>query len=184
MISKEEALRLIENTSKYSHALVVSAIMRKLAEKLGENKDKWEIVGLLHDLDYDQTRNDMSKHGIIASQILKGKLPEDCLYAIKSHDYRTGFKPKSKLDKALIIADSLAILLEKIERSEELSIKKLNEEILNISKDKPWIKDNLRKTEEIGLEINEVLELAAEMFKAEEFRNLKVIQKPTPAKTL
>jgi len=58
--------------------------------------------------------------------------------------------------------------LKKIERSEELSIKKLNEEILNISKDKPWIKDNLRKTEEIGLEINDVLELAADLSKGED----------------
>ena len=157
MISKEEALRLIENTSKYSHALVVSAIMRKLAEKLGENKDKWEIVGLLHDLDYDQTRNDMSKHGIIASQILKGKLPKDCLYVIKSHDYRTGFKPKSKLDKALIIADTLAIIIER--KSRKLNVKILKEEIERFSEENPWCKENLRKIEELGLKITEVLRL-------------------------
>ena len=74
MISKEESLRLIKKTSKYSHALIVSAIMRKLAERLGEDEKKWEIVDLLHDLDYDLVEDDMSRHGIIASEILKGKL--------------------------------------------------------------------------------------------------------------
>jgi len=59
----------------------------------------------------------MSKHGIVASEILKGKLPETCLYAIKCHDYRTGFKPKSKLDNALIVADTLAVIIEDIKRS-------------------------------------------------------------------
>jgi hypothetical protein len=49
MISREEALRLIKKTSKYSHALVVSGIIRELAKKLGEDEKKWEIVGLLHD---------------------------------------------------------------------------------------------------------------------------------------
>ncbi|MEM0096562.1 MAG: hypothetical protein QW734_09180 [Candidatus Bathyarchaeia archaeon] len=44
---------------------------------------------------------------------MKDKLPEKAVYAIKAHDYRTGFKPESMLDKALIAADSAAILMEK-----------------------------------------------------------------------
>ena len=156
---------MIRNTSKYSHSLMVSAIMHKLAERLGENAEEWEIVGLLHDLDYDQTRNDMSKHGIVASEILKGKLPETCLYAIKCHDYRTGFKPKSKLDKALIIADTLVAVAEKINENEELEPEKMKEGIRRLSKNQPWIKDNLRKIEELGLKRNEVLNLVTSCLK-------------------
>jgi len=165
LISKQEALKMIKNTSKYSHSLMVSAIMRRLAERLGENAEEWEIVGLLHDLDYDQTRNDMSKHGIVASEILKGKLPETCLYAIKCHDYRTGFKPKSKLDKALIIADTLVAVAEKINENEELEPEKMKEGIRRLSKNQPWIKDNLRKIEELGLKRNEVLNLVTSCLK-------------------
>lgn len=51
MISKEEALHLVERTSKCQHALIASAIMRKLAQRMGENEGSWELVGLLHDLD-------------------------------------------------------------------------------------------------------------------------------------
>jgi len=156
---------MIRNTSKYSHSLMVSAIMCRLAERLGENAEEWEIVGLLHDLDYDQTRNDMSRHGIVASEILKGKLPETCLYAIKCHDYRTGFKPKSKLDKALIIADTLVAVAEKINEDEELEPEKMKEGIRRLSKNQPWIKDNLRKIEELELKRNEVLNLVTSCLK-------------------
>ncbi len=164
LISKQEALKMIRNTSKYSHSLMVSAIMRRLAERLGENAEEWEIVGLLHDLDYDQTRNDMSKHGIVASEILKGKLPETCLYAIKCHDYRTGFKPKSKLDNALIVADTLAVIIEYIKRSgkEKLKPEEVKEKILKISENKPWLKDNLQRIKRLGLAEAEAVRLLME----------------------
>jgi predicted hydrolase (HD superfamily) len=101
----------------------------------------------------------MSKHGIVTSEILEGKLSEDCLYAIKSHDYRTGFKPKSKLDKALIVADTLAVIIEKVKRNGELSVERIEEEIERVSKNQPWFKDNFRKIEELGLKVSEILQL-------------------------
>ena len=164
LISKQEALKMIKNTSKYSHSLIVSAIMRRLAERLGENAEEWEIVGLLHDLDYDQTRNDMSRHGIVASEFLKGKLPETYLYAIKCHDYRTGFKPKSKLDNALIVADTLAVIIEDIKRSgkEKLKPEEVKEKIRKISENKPWLKDNLQRIERLGLAEAEAVRLLTE----------------------
>ena len=162
MISREEALRLVSKTSKYSHALIVSAMMRELAERLGEDEGKWEIVGLLHDLDYDRVRDDMTKHGMVTIEILRERLPQDCLYAIKSHDYRTGFKPRSKLDKALVVADTLAVIIGKVEKSGELSVERIEQEIERVSGEKPWYEENLRKTDELGLKITEVLRLALE----------------------
>jgi len=58
--------------------------MRKLAERLGDDEEKWVIGGLLHDLDYDTVKDDMTKHGIVAGEILGERLPLDCSYAIKS----------------------------------------------------------------------------------------------------
>ena len=101
----------------------------------------------------------------MASEFLKGKLPETCLYAIKCHDYRTGSKPKSKLDKALIIADTLVAVAEKINENEELEPEKMKEGIRRLSKNQPWIKDNLRKIEELGLKRNEVLNLVTSCLK-------------------
>jgi predicted hydrolase (HD superfamily) len=46
MISRDEALRLVKGTSKYSHALMVSCMMRELARELKENEEEWMMVGL------------------------------------------------------------------------------------------------------------------------------------------
>jgi len=113
MISRDEAIELVSGLSRFSHLLMVSAMMKKLAERFGENGKKWELTGLLHDLDIDDTQNDMSKHGVIAAERLEGKLPEICLHAIRAHDFRTGVIPMSKLDKALIAVDSVAVLVER-----------------------------------------------------------------------
>jgi putative nucleotidyltransferase with HDIG domain len=166
MISKDEALRLVKNTSKYSHALMVSFMMKELARALKENEGEWMLVGLLHDLDYDRVKNDMKMHGVVAAEMLEGKLPEKCLYAIKAHDYRSGFKPKGKLDKALIATDSLASLIEKMgKKAEKLNAEKLRAELENISACTPWYKNNVLKCEEIGLKIDEILMLCLNSIK-------------------
>jgi uncharacterized protein len=61
MISREEAGRLIEYSNRYMHGVLTGRIMAALAEALEEDAGLWETVGLLHDLDYDQTR--MAKAG-------------------------------------------------------------------------------------------------------------------------
>jgi putative nucleotidyltransferase with HDIG domain len=68
MIPEEEAFRLIRKTSKYVHALTVACMMGELANTLGENGREWRLAGLLHDLDYDEIRNDMRKHGVAATE--------------------------------------------------------------------------------------------------------------------
>jgi len=160
MISKEEALGLIRRTTKYSHALLTSLMMRRLAEMFGEDEERWEIVGLLHDLDYDQVKDeDMTKHGIVAAEALKRKLTEDQLYAIRSHDYRSGFKPKSCLDKALIISDSLAVLIEEVKAQ---NLEDIETAITRISAKRTWLRKNLGMCDEIGINIDQLLKISRE----------------------
>jgi len=169
MISRNEALRLVRDTSKYAHALIVSVMMRELARNLGEDELEWDLVGLLHDLDYDEVGDNMSMHGVVTSERLKGRLSEDCLYAIKAHDHRTGFKPKSRLDKALIAADSLAVLIEKTgKKPEELDVVRLRAELENISASQRWHKGNILKCEDIGLNLNEFLQLCLDSLRERE----------------
>lgn len=144
------------------HTLAVSKIMRKLAIKMGENETKWELVGLLHDIDYDLVRDDMSQHGILSSEKLKGKLPEDCLYAIKSHDYRKGFKPQNTLDKALSLADLLVWISEKGERK-IATIEDLDSTIERIATKEPWLTEESLKYEELGFSKVELLKMIKEM---------------------
>ena len=88
--------------------------MRGLANYLNENEDEWEISGILHDVDFPQTENDHSKHGLIAAEILKDvDVPENIVYAIKSHAHAMNKQapPKSKMDFSIDAADAVSGLV-------------------------------------------------------------------------
>ena len=166
MISESEALQLIRNKGKHGHAIVVSKIMEELARVLGENVEEWKIVGLLHDLDYDETRNDPHKHGTVAAEKLKRKLPEHCIHAIKAHDSRTGLKAESKLDKALIASDSLANLIEKMDKtSDDLNVTILRAELKKVSLKKTWFRNNIWQCREFGVRLDDFLRLGLKYIK-------------------
>ena len=89
LVNRDEALNLLyEHTKTDSlrkHALGVEAAMRYYAKKYGEDEEKWSIVGLLHDFDYEATP-DPKDHPMRGAKILEEiGYPEDIIYAIKSH---------------------------------------------------------------------------------------------------
>ena len=113
-MTREEALKLVNekvsNKNLRKHMLATEAVMRHLARKLGEDEDLWALTGLLHDLDYDQTVNDFPRHGLITAEMLaEADVPEEAIYAIKSHPGH--FPRKSVLDKALYAVDPITGLI-------------------------------------------------------------------------
>jgi len=115
-LNREEAVALIKANVKrqniFRHMLAVEAIMKALAEHLGEDENLWGLTGLLHDVDFDKTAETPEKHGILAQDILKGKASEEILKAIKAHNYEhTGVMPETPLEKALLAADALSGLI-------------------------------------------------------------------------
>ncbi len=163
MISKDYALRLIARFSRRSHSVLASEIMRALAEKLGENIDEWELVGLLHDLDYDHVKGDMSKHGLVTAQTLKDKLSPSALHAIRAHDYHTGIKPTSILDNALIAADMVATLVEDLQaQNTPITLKALRNMLHRQTSQKPWLKTLTQTRKTIGIPTKQLLKTAIE----------------------
>ena len=157
-ISREQALKLVESSSKRAHVIVTARIMKVLAKRLGKDEEEWELVGLLHDLDYDMVRDDMSKHGILAAEMLEGWLSQDAIYAIKAHDHRTGFKPRSTLDRALIASDSLATFIE--DQAADAEVEALKVKLGEDSLPKPWLRDAILSfCEELELPLGEFLEI-------------------------
>src|SRR2546425_1978718 len=149
---------LVKPTSKFEHVMVVAAIMAAVAGRLGENVDKWWLVGLLHDLDFDETKRDRTSHGVLAAERLSQQLPADCLHAIRAHDHRTGFSPVGLLDVALRAADSLAVLMQDIGKdSNEVTEEVLQNQMGGVLKEKPWLKANILQCEKLGLTVMEFL---------------------------
>ncbi len=115
-MNRSQALDLlksnIKNKNLLKHMYAAEAIMRALAEKFGEDADKWGLTGLLHDIDYDQTANDPDNHALIGGEMLKAAgFDEDIVYAVKAHNYKLELPRKSLMDKAIYACDPLTGLI-------------------------------------------------------------------------
>ena len=116
MMTRAEALPLLKKNLRtenlIKHSLAVEAILEDMAQKLGEDPQLWGITGLLHDLDYDFTKNDPEKHSLITVKVLYDLLPAEAINAIKAHNYQyTAQIPQTYLDKSLIAADAVSGLI-------------------------------------------------------------------------
>src|SRR5947209_15361610 len=102
----------VKDQSLIRHMLAVEAAMRAYARKLGQDEEKWGIVGLLHDFDYERWP-DPPHHPLQGSEILKQRgYPDDVIYAIKSHaDYLPDCPRVHLMDKALYACDELCGLI-------------------------------------------------------------------------
>lgn len=116
-MNREEALKLlkqhIKNEKMIYHSLSSEAVMRGLAEHLGEDKDKWALAGLLHDIDSEITEGDPKKHALIGAEMLtKAGLDEDIIDAVKMHNEEaTGMERSTKFQHALAAGETITGLI-------------------------------------------------------------------------
>lgn len=118
MVTKEQALELLhknmQSQNLRKHCYSVGAVMRSLAEKLGGNPDKWEIVGLLHDGDYEFTKEDPGNHAKLMAKWVRdiGETDEELLTGIESHGwFHEGKLPMTLMQWALFCCDELTGLI-------------------------------------------------------------------------
>lgn len=114
-MNREEALSLLkQNVTQLNllkHCYAVEAIMKGAARHLNEDENMWSLTGLLHDIDFEKIV-DPKEHAIIAEGILKGKVDDVMIRAIKSHNFEhTNVTPIEKMELALIAADSISGLI-------------------------------------------------------------------------
>jgi putative nucleotidyltransferase with HDIG domain len=116
-INREEALILLKNYLKtptlIKHCLASEAIMRALSERLDENPEVWGIVGLIHDLDFEETKDTPEVHTLKAAEILEEKgFPKEIIEAIKSHNAEAlGTLREGKLALALACSETITGLI-------------------------------------------------------------------------
>ena len=93
------------------HALAVEVAMRAYARRFGEDEEKWAIVGLLHDFDYE-IHPTLDQHPQDGAKILRERgYPEDVVYAVLSHAEHLGMERKSPMDKSIYAVDELTGLI-------------------------------------------------------------------------
>ena len=113
--TREEALALLKEFNKteslIKHALSVEGVMRYMARKRGEDEEKWGIIGLVHDLDYERYPE---QHCMKTKEILEEHgWPEDYIRAIMSHGWGlvTDVEPQHEMEKVLYAIDELTGLV-------------------------------------------------------------------------
>ena len=111
----DEALSLFKefnrSESLLKHAYSVEGAMRYIARKLGEDEEKWGIIGLVHDLDYERFPEE---HCTRSRQILEERgWPEEYIRAVVSHGWGicSDAEPQSILEKTLYAVDELTGLV-------------------------------------------------------------------------
>jgi putative nucleotidyltransferase with HDIG domain len=171
MITRDEALQLVkenvETKNLVNHMIAVSAIMKKMAEHFGEDTQLWEVVGMLHDIDYEQTKDDFSRHGLVSAEMVKDLLPEEALHAIKAHNELTGVKAEGRMEISLFAADALSgmIVSGALVRPTKLEGMKAGS-IRRRMKDKSFARavsrENIMRCEEIGIPLSTFLTLGIE----------------------
>lgn len=102
----------VANKNLINHMLATEFIMRHLAEKFGEDPERWGMAGLLHDIDYDTTATDMHRHSKVGSEMLERHgLDEEICHAVLAHNGAHGEPRVSLMDKALHAVDPLTGLI-------------------------------------------------------------------------
>ena len=113
--NREEAFLLLKEYNKseglIKHAFAVEAVMRYFARKRGQDEEKWGVIGLIHDLDYEQFPE---LHCKKTEEILTTRnWPPDYIRAVVSHGWEicTDVQPQSELEKVLYTIDELVGLV-------------------------------------------------------------------------
>jgi len=113
--NREQAFELFTKYNKseslHKHALSVEAVMRYMARKAGEDEEKWGIVGLIHDLDYEMYPE---QHCKMTEKILReNQWPEDYIRAVLSHGWglASDVEPHTLLEKTIYAMDELTGLV-------------------------------------------------------------------------
>ena len=136
-MTRDDAWQLVceytQSDSLRRHMLAVEAAMRAYATKWNEDVEKYGIVGLLHDFDYERWP-DPPQHPLEGAKILAERgYPDEIIYAIKSHaDYLPDCPRVSRLDKTLYACDELSGFIvacamvrpERLQNLEAKSVKK------------------------------------------------------------
>ena len=180
-ITRERAYDLLKEYNKdpfhLQHALTVEAVMKWYAKELGygEEAEYWGIVGLLHDIDFEQYPD---QHCIKAPELLReGGVSEDIIHAVVSHGYgiTVDVAPEREMEKVLFAADELtgliwaAALMRPSKSTKDMELKSLKKKYKSKGFAAGCSRDVIeRGALQLGWDLDKLLTMTLEAMKATE----------------
>jgi putative nucleotidyltransferase with HDIG domain len=172
IITRDKALDIlhqyVKNEKMIFHCLASEAVMKGLAQRLGEDEEKWGLAGLLHDLDVETTNADPTIHGTQTEILLKEyDVDPEILDAIRMHNEISAGKERStKFQHALAAGETITGLIfattyvypdRKLTSVKPKSVVKRMKEKMFAASVK---RENILECEKIGISIDEFAAIA------------------------
>ncbi len=171
-MTREEALDLlhrhIQADNLRKHCLATEAIMRELARHFGEDEEVWGVAGLLHDLDFEETRDDPASHGKKTLEILKNTdLSQEVRDAIARHNAEAlGLQRETRLDYALTCAETItglivaAALVHPDKKIASVKVKSVRKRMKSKDFARNINREHIALCEKIDLPLNDFIEMS------------------------
>ena len=112
MFTREQSLEFLKEHNKEEmhirHAYAVEAAMKGFAKHYGEDEDYWGLIGLMHDIDWEEFPS-TDTHPVKGGEMLKEKgYPDDFIHAVLAHGWEySGVKPETLCERVLYTVDEL-----------------------------------------------------------------------------
>lgn len=115
-MNREQAFALlttrVKNQNLLKHSVAAEAAMKALARFFGEDKDVWGLAGLLHDIDWEITKDIPEQHSLVAEKILReAGVDEEVVKAVKAHNHLHQIPLNTRLEKGLFVVEELTGLI-------------------------------------------------------------------------
>lgn len=156
----------IQNKNLIKHSLAVAAIMQGLAVNFKQNAEDWYLAGLLHDLDYETTKDNPAEHSLQSAAFLAELgFSEEICQAVKVHNEIHNVPRLSLMDKALYAADPLsgmitaAALILPSKKLNDLSSESIAKRMDETRFAASVNREAIKSIEQTGLPVNQFMEL-------------------------
>lgn len=172
-MTKDEALALVKekmsDINLIHHVEATAAIMGRLAKRLGQDEEKWYLTGLLHDIDYEVTKDDPERHSLVGGEWLEQLgVDAEIVHAVKAHNEHEGITRDSLLDKALYATDPLSGLITATayvmpnRTLAEVQAKSIKKKFKDKAFARGANREQMKSCAELGLTLDEFFQIALE----------------------
>lgn len=156
----------IDKDITFRHLVSVEGVMRRLAQRFGEDEHAWALTGLFHDLDQDHTADDPARHAYLAADWLReAGVPDGVVNAVLAHAH-----PEYRIDlmsRAIVSADAVAGLLvaaalPRPEKAVGMKVSSVRKKLKERSFAPGVNREEIHSCSDIGLELDEFIQLGIE----------------------
>lgn len=170
-MNKDTALALVKeyvsDETLIYHMMSTGAIMGGLADILRQDIERWMVAGILHDIDYQDTKDNPKEHSIKGGEILKKYgLDDELIHAVVAHNEIHGIARETLLDKALFAVDPLSGLITATayvmpsKKLEDVQLKSVKKKFKDKAFARGANREQIMTCEEFGIQLDDFLNIA------------------------